>query len=329
MKPAKYHDNATSVHAFDVRALARALGGDVIGRDRVAAPGPGHSGRDRSLVVTLDADAPDGFVCTSFASDDWMTCKDYVRQCLGLPQWQPGDGRDRRVEPTRLKAFDRAAVNAESERRERSADDLIRIARAVAIWNAAADPRGTLAEQYLQARALALGDDIAGAVLRFHPRCPWRDEDSGATIHIPALIAVFRSVDDDAITAVHRIRLDQPQRWPKTERRMMGVMHRSAVKLGPTDEVLHIGEGVETCLAARQLGFSPAWATGSVGMIARFPLVDGVACLRLLGERDDANTRAVELCAQRWHGAGRKVQVGLPKDARDKDFNDQVMRGTS
>ena len=40
---------------IEVRAAARLLGGDVIGRDAVAAPGPGHSPRDRSLTVKFAA----------------------------------------------------------------------------------------------------------------------------------------------------------------------------------------------------------------------------------------------------------------------------------
>lgn len=327
MKPAKYHDNLSRVYAFDIRAVAQALGGNVIGRDKVAAPGPGHSGHDRSLVVTLDANAPDGFVVHSHCGDDWQLCKDYVRERLGLPQWHPGDGRDRRVEPARRNAFDRAAINAESERRERTEGDLVRIARARAIWDEAVDPRGTVAEAYLAARKLVLGDDVVGTVLRFNPRTPWRDEDSGETVYIPALIAAFRSVDDDAITGVHRIRLDQPQRWPKAERRMLGVVHRAAVKLAPASDVLHIGEGVETCMAARQLGYTPAWALGSVGAIAHFMVIDGVNTLRILGETGTASAQAIGHCGQRWHRGGRKVQVVMP-DAGN-DLNDQLMAAAS
>ena len=54
----------------DVRAAARALGGDISGRDGVVCPGPGHSRQDRSLSVRLDSTAPDGFVVHSFAGDD-------------------------------------------------------------------------------------------------------------------------------------------------------------------------------------------------------------------------------------------------------------------
>ena len=42
---------------IDIRAAARALGGDVVGRDAVAAPGPP---RDRSLTVKFAPRAPDG-----------------------------------------------------------------------------------------------------------------------------------------------------------------------------------------------------------------------------------------------------------------------------
>ena len=311
---------------IDLRAAARALGGDVIGRDAVAVPGPGHSARDRSLTVKFDPRAPDGFLVYSHCDDDWRDCRDHVRARLGLPAWQPGDGQDRRVPPSQVKEFDRAAINAEGERREHTANDVLRIKRACAVWDAGVDPRGTLAEAYLWSRALILDDAIAGAVLRYHPACPWRDEDTGATIYLPALITAFTSIDDGELTAIHRVRLDQPQRWPKTERRMLGVVHRAAVKLDPVGDTLAIGEGVETCLAARQLGFKPAWALGSVGSISFFPLVEGVKRLRILGESGDASAGAIQFCGQRWHAAGRKVQVVMPDTG--SDLNDELMAAT-
>ena len=225
-----------------------------------------------------------------------------------------------------MKEFDRAAINAEGKRREHTANDVLRIKRACAVWDAGVDPRGTLAEAYLWSRALILDDAIAGAVLRYHPACPWRDEDTGATIYLPALITAFTSIDDGELTAIHRVRLDQPQRWPKTERRMLGVVHRAAVKLDPVGDTLAIGEGVETCLAARQLGFKPAWALGSVGSISFFPLVEGVKRLRILGESGDASAGAIQFCGQRWHAAGRKVQVVMPDTG--SDLNDELMAAT-
>ena len=76
---------------LDLHSLARALGGDVSG-SQVLAPGPGHSAKDRSLSVTLAADAPGGFVVFSHAGDDPIACRDHVRALLGLPAWAPGGG---------------------------------------------------------------------------------------------------------------------------------------------------------------------------------------------------------------------------------------------
>ena len=195
--------------ALDLRAIARALGGEVSGR-RVLAPGPQHSPKDRSLCVSLAPAMPSGFFVHSFAGDDPIQCKDYVRARLGLPVWQPGDEQDRRVHPSRIKDWDRTIADDQANLRERTEDDLLRIKRAQALWNEAADPRGTRAVQYLMTRALDLADDLAGAALRYHPRCPWRNENSGRTERIPALLAAFESIDTDDITAIHRIRLDPP-----------------------------------------------------------------------------------------------------------------------
>ena len=74
---------------LDPRTVARALGGEVHSGGNVIAPGPGHSARDRSLSITLASDAPDGFVVNSFAGDEPIRCRDYVRERLGLPQWEP------------------------------------------------------------------------------------------------------------------------------------------------------------------------------------------------------------------------------------------------
>jgi hypothetical protein len=302
---------------IDLRILQRALGGGISG-GQLLCPGPGHSPRDRSLAVRLSPSGDD-FVVYSYAGDDWTLCKDYVRQRLGLPAWQPGDGHDRRVDRLRLQIFEGAAVEADAAHRPLTQDDRVRIERARAVWDEATDPRGTLAERYLRSRALALGNDLAGKALRYHPRCPWRDENTGATVRVPALVAVFRSVDDDAVTAIQRVALT-PE-GAKIGRRMLGIVHRAAVKLDQAGDTLHVGEGVETMMAARQLGLAPSWALGSAGMVAHFP-VTSAGHLRICGELDKASARAVELCTRRWQTAGRLVQVVLPTVG--KDLNDEL-----
>jgi putative DNA primase/helicase len=303
---------------LDLRALAHALGGDVVGR-KVLCPGPGHSPRDRSLQVTLTPDAPEGFLAHSFAGDPWQDCRDHVRARLGLPPWEPGDEQDRRVRNVR--EWDYRAVDAESRSRPKS-DVMQR--RAAELWNEARDPRGTLAETYLQLRRLTLDDAAVGRVLRFHPRCPWRNENTGSTDRVPALMAAFRSVDDDQLVAVHRIALTPDGH--KLGRRMLGPVGRAAIKLDDNvGDELAIGEGIETCMAARQLGIRPTWALGSVGAISHFPILPGVQTLRIIGENDGGiSARAInEFCGPRWQSAGRRVRTIMPTLDR-KDLNDAL-----
>src|SRR5262245_51809943 len=84
---------------LDLRQIANALGG-VVSNGQVLAPGPGHKSReDRSLSVKLAPDAPDGFIVHSFSpKDDDIACKDYVRQRLNLPAFQPNKRRRRSSE---------------------------------------------------------------------------------------------------------------------------------------------------------------------------------------------------------------------------------------
>lgn len=307
--------------ALDLRIIARALGGEISGR-QILAPGPGHSRLDRSLSIRIESSAPDGFLCYSFAGDDPIVCKDYVRQRLGLPEWKPGDEQDRRVDASRRARFDQTVIDREAEKRPRSEDDHHRIERAVAIWHKAQDPRGTLAQIYLNVhRKLDLDDDLAGGVLRFHPACPWRNENTGKNDGVPALIAAFRSIDDGTITAIHRIALNSD--GSKLGRRMLGVVHRAAVMLDPIGTKLAIGEGVETCMAARQLGVRPTWALGSTGSIAGFPILDGIKQLTILGETGAASQDAIRFCAHRWHRAGRRVRIVMPEIG--DDLNDELM----
>jgi len=89
---------------------------------------------------------------------------------------------------------------------------------------------------------------------------------------------------------------------------------------------LHVGEGIETCLAARQFGLRQAWAVGRAGAVAAFPVLNGLERLTLLAEHDEASARAVQACAIRWDAAGREVVLNRPIGG--KDLND-VLRGAA
>jgi putative DNA primase/helicase len=306
---------------MNIRNMARTLGGQIAGRNILLCPGPGHSRSDRSLQVTLQSGAPDGFLVHSFCGDDWRDCRDHVRARLGLPSWEPGDGQNRRVIGS-VRELDQRALDAQAEERPHTQDDRKRIECARAIWDEARNLRGTLAESYLQLRKIFPLDDEALTALRFHPRCPWRNENTGQTDRVPALIAAFRSIDDDKITAVHRVALTADAH--KIGRRMLGIVQGAAIKLDhDVGDEIAVGEGIETCLAARLLGIRSVWALGSVGMISTFPVLPNVTTLRLIAENDKASADAIDYCGTRWQRAGRRVRVIKPTfDA--KDLNDAL-----
>jgi putative DNA primase/helicase len=306
-----------------IEQLRSALGGEICGK-QLKCPGPGHSPRDRSLSILIDPGAPDGFVLYSHAGDDWQDCRNYVRQTLGLPPWQPSDEQNRTIPKQHIDKWDLASAEAEANERPWTEDEIMRIAGARRLWDEARNPRGTLAEKYLhEVRMLNLPDKLAGSVLRFHPQCPWRNEETGKIDQVPAMIAAFRSIDDDQITAVHRIALNRD--GTKLGRRMFGVVHRAAIKLDPIGPTLAIGEGIETCMAARQLGHSPAWALGSVGAISFFPIIDDVKCLQIMAETGAASERAIKLCGRRWYRARPKRRVQLLQPRQGNDLNDQLI----
>jgi hypothetical protein len=68
------------------------------------------------MSVKLDAAAPDGLVVHSFAGDDPIACKDYVRERAGLPAFKPNGGGRRRASATEINAMLATAMQSiESE----------------------------------------------------------------------------------------------------------------------------------------------------------------------------------------------------------------------
>ena len=104
---------------------------------------------------------------------------------------------------------------------------------------------------------------------------------------------------------------------------MFGVVHRAAIKLNQTGDKLTIGEGLETCVAAIQLGLGPAWALGSVGAISFFPVIDDVAELTILAEAGEPSARAIKICGRRWRRADRRVRI--VRSEIGSDINDAIM----
>jgi putative DNA primase/helicase len=66
------------------------------------------------------------------------------------------------------------------------------------LWSEAVSARGTLGEQYLKSRQLALPDQHE-EVLRFHPSCPF-----GKGLRLPCMVALYRDITTNEPKAIHR-----------------------------------------------------------------------------------------------------------------------------
>ena len=188
---------------------------------------------------------------------------------------------------------------------------------------AAAHPiPGTLAATYLTSRGIShLG---ASTALRFHPKCWHRDESQTKPVPRPAMIAAVTD-GAGALQGVHRTWLapdGQGKADVATPRRATGHLLGNAVRLSPCDDVLALGEGIETMLSVSQAAPGlPIWAALSSGHLGAVLLPEGLQRLYIAVDRDPAGHRAAERLSARAAEVGVRVIV---LDPRLGDFNDDL-----
>lgn len=289
--------------SFDLRTVARALGGQIVGRDSVLVPGPGHSQKDRSLKVAFKADG--SFSVTSFAGDDWRECKDYVRQRLGLSEFTPSDLRPAPVIVTRTPDNSREKME-----------------RAGSLWYEARSIEGTPAETYLASR----GVSYQGEALRWHPCCPF-----GKGVRHGCMVALVNNIITNEPQAIHRTAIDANGR--KIGRKAYGPIGGGAVKL--TDDadvngVLAVGEGIETTLSIRELpdlSSMSLWSVLSANGVATFPALPGIESIWIAADNDVSGTgqHAARTVAERMCTAGVEAIILSPTQP-GTDLNNRVAR---
>jgi hypothetical protein len=98
---------------ISLKSIAHILGGEVKG-NQALVPGPGHSRKDRSLSITISGSGDD-IVVHSFASDDPIECKKYVREKCGLPAFKP-NGKGVRFSEADIERAVMAAAQARTPR---------------------------------------------------------------------------------------------------------------------------------------------------------------------------------------------------------------------
>ena len=104
---------------------------------------------------------------------------------------------------------------------------------------------------------------------------------------------------------------------------MLGPCRGGAVRLAPAGNVLMVGEGIETCLAAMQATGHPAWAALSTSGLSTLDLPHDVRDVIVFADGDDAGEAAARGAALRWKREGRRVRIAHPPQGMD--FNDMLL----
>jgi len=186
---------------------------------------------------------------------------------------------------------------------------------------------GTLAETYLRGRAITSLEGTAA--LRYHPRCYYRPDAHSPTEIRPALVAAVTNLAGHQ-TGAHRTWLapdGSGKAAVETPRRAMGDLLGHGVRFGAVDEVLAIGEGIETVLSPRQvLPRMPMLAALSAAHLAAILFPPSLRRLYVLHDRDPAGDGARDSLLTRAASLGIEAISLTP---REGDFNDDLRcRGT-
>jgi DNA polymerase I-like protein with 3'-5' exonuclease and polymerase domains len=208
-----------------------------------------------------------------------------------------------------------------ADEEDADADARKRSAFALTIWRACGSAHATLVQTYLAARGIALPVPDA---LRFHRGLKHPTGDCW-----PAMVALVTNGVDATPLAIHRTFLarDGSGKAPVDPQKMMlGPCRGGVVRLADAgnSDVLMVGEGIETCLAAMQATGHPTWAALSTSGLRALELPEDVRDVVVLADGDAGGEAAARDCAWRWKRQNRRVRIARPPQGMD--FNDMLMR---
>ncbi len=190
------------------------------------------------------------------------------------------------------------------------------------LFHAGQPIKGTIAETYLRARGITYLDDLPA--LRFHPRCYYRAHENAQVETWPAMLAAVTDLDG-TITGVHRTWLarDGSGKAPvATPRRVMGRLLGNGVRFGVVNDVVVVGEGIETMLSVRCiLPRLPMIAALSASHLAALVLPADLRRLYIAQDSDHAGTHAAKTLTEH---AGRTGIESIALSPHSDDFNDDL-----
>jgi putative DNA primase/helicase len=281
--------------------IAKALGGRKAGSGW-SARCPAHDDRTPSLSLRDTSDGKVLVRCHAGCNQDQVIA--HLKTSALWPQI--------RQRPFRNKESRRLLRQPELDR-----DDLNRSHAALSLWQTTRPAFGTLIETYLRSRGIRLP---ITPTLRFHPHLKHPSGDFW-----PAMIALVTRGTDDRPLAIHRTFIAHNgtgKAMVESQKMMLGPCRGGAVRLAEPRNVLMIGEGIETCLAAMQESGYPAWAALSTSGMRALDLPKSIHDVIVLADGDDPGEVAAQDCALRWKREGRRVRIARPP--KGMDFNDML-----
>jgi hypothetical protein len=285
---------------MDVVTLARSLGARRFG-DYWMARCPAHADQNPSLSIAAGRNGTVLVHCFGGCEQDRV-----IQALVSLGLWVCG-----RTEPC-------SSVIHKS--RERGNSTEVRTSAALQVWEASHPAEGTLVEAYLASRGLRI---TAPTSLRFHPALK---HPSGHKW--PVMVAAVTRGSDTRLVGIHRTFLAHDGMGKASvdnPKMMLGPCRSGAVQLARASDLLLVGEGIETCLAAMQATGLPAWAALSTTGLVALELPPTICRVIVLADGDEPGEAAAKLCSRRWTSEGRSVSIA--RAPKGQDFNDVLFHG--
>ena len=176
------------------------------------------------------------------------------------------------------------------------------------------------AERYLQNRGIIV--PRAPDVLRFNPSLPYKTRFGFE--RYPALIAAITD-HDGKFLAIQRTYLahESPAKAEVDDpRRTLGHIAGGAIRIGDTEDIIAVGEGLETMLSLRTaFPHLPIAATTGTKILDGWTPAPRHRRILIASDSDDAGRTAAEALAARLRAENLAVAVAIPADG---DWNDAL-----
>ena len=246
---------------------------------------------------------------TDAASGDHGNLLDIIKLSQGLTEFREVMAEARRF----LALPDPKPVGPGAISQDKRPDEEARLA-ANRLFTGARALVPSLAEVYLASRGIEVQPDFDA--LRFHPRCFAPAGEGAMPQAWPALVAAVTDLQGN-LTGISRTFLarDGQGKAPiETPRRAKGVILGNGIRFGRAEDVLGVGEGIETTLSLRAaLPGLPLVAATSSSHLSALCFPSSLRTLLVIRDNDHAGDAATDALFTRGHAAGVEVMLIEPE----------------